>query len=198
MRLLVGFHGYAQTAEDMLTELEQVPGSGKWTLLSVQALHRFYARGEKVVACWMTRQDRELAIADNIAYVDRAVGTVVNGAGQVPIVYLGFSQGVAMAYRAGILGAHRAEYVIAVGGDVPPDVKTAPGERFPSILVAAGQSDDFYGPSKVDADETFLRSTLGAKATSARIDVFRYPGGHEFTAEVRRRIGQALESLIRQ
>ena len=69
-RLLVGFHGYAQNAEEMVAELERLPGAEEWTLVAVQALHRFYARGgEKVVASWMTRQDRELAIADNIAYV---------------------------------------------------------------------------------------------------------------------------------
>ena len=50
-RLLVGFHGYAQSAEDMLSELEQIPGGEQWTLVSVQALHRFYARRmEKIVA----------------------------------------------------------------------------------------------------------------------------------------------------
>jgi hypothetical protein len=77
-RLVVGFHGYGQSAEDMLSELERIPGNERWTLLSVQALHRFYSRGhERVVASWMTSQDRELAIADNLAYVDRVVGSVV-------------------------------------------------------------------------------------------------------------------------
>ena len=49
--LLIGFHGYAQNAEDMLAELERIPGIARWTLASVQALHPFYTRGdEKVVA----------------------------------------------------------------------------------------------------------------------------------------------------
>jgi len=40
----------------------------------VQGLHRFYrSRSEIVVASWMTKQDRELAIGDNIDYVRRAV-----------------------------------------------------------------------------------------------------------------------------
>ncbi len=70
-RFLVGFHGYAQNAEDMLAELDRLPGADAWSLVSIQALHRFYARGnERVVASWMTRQDRELAIADNLVYVD--------------------------------------------------------------------------------------------------------------------------------
>src|SRR5689334_14163942 len=113
MRLLVGFHGYAQSAEDMLTELELVPGIEKWTLLSVQALHRFYSRGqEKVVASWMTRQDREAAIADNLVYVDRAIDAVVGNTQDALVVFAGFSQGVAMAYRAAVGGRYRSRQII--------------------------------------------------------------------------------------
>src|SRR5450830_692898 len=71
---LVGFHGYAQSSDDMLDELRRIPGSDAWTLVSVQALNRFYTRGDQsIVASWMTRQDREQAIADNIEYVDRVL-----------------------------------------------------------------------------------------------------------------------------
>ena len=186
-RLLVGFHGYAQNAEDMLAELERLPGSDQWTLVSVQALHRFYSRGdERVVASWMTRQDRELAITDNIAYVDRVVSMLLADAPQAPVVFVGFSQGVAMAYRAAVLGVHHARAMIAIGGDVPPEVKTAPAERFPAILIAAGESDQFYTAAKVDADEAFL-SSIGV-----RTDVFRYRGGHEWTDELRDRIHRML------
>jgi predicted esterase len=188
--LLVGFHGYAQNAEDMLEELDRLPGSDAWTLVSVQALHRFYSRGdERVVASWMTRQDRELAIADNIVYIDRIVRSLLVDSPKAPVIFVGFSQGVAMAYRAGILGAHRAEGVIAIGGDIPPEVKTVTADRFPAILVAAGETDRFYTPEKVDADEAFLASI------GVQFDVFRYPGGHEWTDELRERIHRALDQV---
>jgi predicted esterase len=187
-QLLVGFHGYAQSAEDMLTELERIPGNEKWTLLSVQALHRFYARGhEKVVASWMTRQDREHAIADNLVYINRVIASVLGDASGVPIVFLGFSQGVAMAYRAAVGGAYRSRCIIAIGGDVPPDVKLSPRERFPAVLLAAGRSDEFYKAELCAADESFLRSI------GVQLDVFRYRGGHEWTPELRDHIHHALE-----
>src|SRR6476620_6719374 len=73
---VVGFHGYAQSAEDMMDVLQRLPGSDELKLVSVQALHRFYTRGDqKIVASWMTRQDREETIADNVAYVDRILET---------------------------------------------------------------------------------------------------------------------------
>src|SRR5436190_8550298 len=72
-RMLIGFHGYAENAERHLAELEKIEGAAEWTLVAVQALHPFYTRSEEVVANWMTRQDREIAIADNINYVRRVV-----------------------------------------------------------------------------------------------------------------------------
>ena len=65
--LLVGFHGYGQNAEMLLDDLRHIPGAEAWTLVSIQALHRFYDRktGE-VVASWMTSQDREAAISPSL------------------------------------------------------------------------------------------------------------------------------------
>ena len=40
----------------MLEEMRRIPGADAWRLVSVQALHRFYTRGDQaVVASWMTR-----------------------------------------------------------------------------------------------------------------------------------------------
>src|SRR5262249_43782691 len=67
---LVGFHGYGQHAGHMLDDLRAIAGSDRWLLVSVQGLHRFYDRsGDRIVASWMTREDRELAIEDNCRYV---------------------------------------------------------------------------------------------------------------------------------
>ena len=175
----------------MLAELELIPGSERWTLVSVQGLHRFYARGhEKVVASWMTREDREQAIADNLGYVNRVVRAALPGAGdEATVVFLGFSQGVAMAYRAAVMGERRAAGVIAIGGDVPPDVKEAPSDRFPPILIAGGESDEWYTAAKLEADEVFLRGR------GLPHEIFRYAGGHVWTAELRGRIHRVLDKL---
>ena len=79
LRVLVAFHGYGQSAEDMLEELRRIPGADQWTRVSIQALNRFYTRGDaKVVANWMTREDRDQAIADNIAYVNSAIQHILS------------------------------------------------------------------------------------------------------------------------
>ena len=67
--------------------------------------------------------DRELAIDDNRAYVRSVVAQFPAPA---QLVFLGFSQGAAMAYRAA--AGSNATGVIALGGDVPPDVVEATSE----------------------------------------------------------------------
>ena len=66
--LLVGFHGYRENATRHLAELERIPGSDRWALVAVDALHAFYAGSTgEVLRGWMTRELREEAIADNVA-----------------------------------------------------------------------------------------------------------------------------------
>jgi len=179
-RLLVGFHGYGETADAHLGQLEQIPGIDQWSVAAVQALHPFYVRStQEVVASWMTKLDREEAIADNIEYVRRVIGALPQCE---TLVFAGFSQGVAMAYRAA--AAIRSDGVIAIGGDVPPDV---PSISAP-VLIGRGQRDEWYSDEKLKKD---LKSLPNATACV-------YDGGHEWTSEVRAAIGEFLRSLTRQ
>src|SRR5262249_56946401 len=56
LRLLAGFHGYSQNADEMMEMLRGIPLDGSWTRVSIQGLHRFYRwRAQTTVASWMTR-----------------------------------------------------------------------------------------------------------------------------------------------
>lgn len=169
--LLVGFHGYAETAPRMLEQLRAIGGSD-WLLVSVQALNRFYTKGNEVVANWMTREDRELAIQDNIAYV-AAVIAAVKAEDQVraPLVYVGFSQGVAMAYRAAAFAGHACDGLIILAGDVPPDVKPH-AASLPPVLLGRGSEEPFYTAAKAAPDLNLLREA-GVTVTEHVFD-----GGH--------------------
>ncbi len=203
-RLLVLFHGYAQSAGDILDAARRIPGVSTWTLVSVQALHRFYSRDNtKIIASWMTRQDRDLAIADNVAYVESVIDTAIGpsghrvigssghriiGSSDITLVFLGFSQGASMAYRAARLGRHKASGVVALGGDIPPEVKDlgAPGAEWPPVLIGAGVRDTWYTATKLAEDEAFLRGR------GAPLEVVRFEGGHEWTEEFREAAGRWL------
>jgi predicted esterase len=155
--LLVGCHGYGEGAEDMLKQLVRMRGNAPWLLVSVQALKRFYPKGGDVVANWMTREDRELAIADNIAYVSAVVAEIrASYRTTSTLVYAGFSQGVAMAYRAAAFAGPAAGGVM-LAGDVPPDVVPHLAS-LPPILIGRGSADSWYTDEKAAADLALYRA----------------------------------------
>ncbi|HEY0875546.1 MAG TPA: hypothetical protein VGD94_18860, partial [Vicinamibacterales bacterium] len=118
----------------------------------------------------------ELMIADNIAYADRVIEATVPAG--VPLVMAGFSQGVAMAFRAAVRGARHANGVVAVGGDVPPELLADAGAVFPPVLLLRGRQDDWYTASKLEADLAALETRgVPARATTCE-------GGHEWNDAV--------------
>jgi predicted esterase len=189
-RLLVGFHGYAENAERHILELQKIPGIDEWSIAAIQALHPFYPRrsgGDDIVASWMTRLDRELAIADNIEYVRRTLAAIWRGtSGETTLVFAGFSQGVAMAYRAAAFAAP-ANGLIALAGDVPPDVAAAE-VRLPPVLVGRGIADDWYGAERMERDIDYLRGATD-------VTVSQFDGGHEWTDDFRSAAGNFLKRI---
>jgi predicted esterase len=184
--LLVGFHGYMENAELQMERLAGIPGASGWTLVSIQGLHCFYrGRTEQVVASWMTRQDRDVAIADNLEYVAAALEAAPHDDDR-SIVYAGFSQGVAMAFRAALRGRARADGVIAVGGDVPPELLAGSALRFPPVLLARGERDDWLTAQKFEADSAALRSLRVA------LEPLVFDGGHEWNGAVSTAAGEFL------
>src|SRR5262245_1251928 len=189
--LLVGFHGYMENAQIQMDRLQAIRGASNWTLVSIQGLHRFYrGRSDEVVASWVTREDRELAIADSLAYVAAALDQIPHDQ-STRIVYTGFSQGVAMAFRAGVLGTLPSSGVVAVGGDVPPELVADETLRFPAVLLARGSRDDWFTQAKFDKDVAAL-TTRGAA-----LEPLVYDGAHEWNEPVSDAIAGFLSKISR-
>jgi predicted esterase len=191
--LLVGCHGYAQGAETFASDLETIPGVDRWLVVSVQGLHRFYTRAGAVVASWMTSQDREQMIADNIAYLRQVVACVRSEqtpalAAAAPLVFLGFSQGVAMAFRAAADHAGSCAGIVALGADVPPDVRAAV-TSLPPVLLGRGTDEEWYTDERMQSDVAWLRG-IGTDLT-----VCEYAGGHEWTGAFREAAGTFLSRI---
>jgi predicted esterase len=178
--VLVGFHGYGEGAEAQLDRMRRIPGADRWLLVSIQGLHRFYQRrANEVVASWMTRQDRELAIGDNLAYVQAVLDAVDREyPGAMSLVLAGFSQGVAMTFRAAAGLSRRVEGVIAVGGDVPPELEPGALERVSRALVCHGTRDEFYTSAIFERDVQRLRDA------SVTVSPLEFDGGHEWSDTV--------------
>jgi predicted esterase len=187
--LLVGFHGYAQNAEHLLADLRRIPGAAGWTLVAVQGLHRFYsAKTREVVASWMTSEDREQAITDNLAYVARVIAELRTDHGNGPLVFTGFSQGAAMAWRAA-LHCGPCQGLIILGGDLPRDVAEVADLRLPSMLLGRGDRDGLYKAEQLAKD----LATLEARGLTP--EVVRFEGGHEWGPGFLSAVGHFLEGV---
>jgi predicted esterase len=165
----------------------RIPGIDGWLVAAVQALHPFYTRDERVVASWMTREDRELAIDDNVEYVSRVLNAIrAQFPTRRPLVFAGFSQGGAMAYRAA--ARYEADAVIVLAADVPSDVDTS-AVQLPRVLLGRGTRDEWYTAAKYAADV----EVLGRRA--ARVDGCVFEGGHEWMPPFYAAAAQLLAEL---
>jgi predicted esterase len=185
--LLVGFHGYGESAEKSLDEMRRIPGASRWVLCAVQALHPFYNRTGAVIASWMTSQQRERAIVDNIRYVSSVVTEVKR---ELPaserLVYLGFSQGAAMAYRAAAWSGRPCLGLAAIGGDMPPEVAADASIAWGEVLLTRGEGDLFFTAEKMERDLEALRGR------GARVRTLVFEGGHEWTDAVSQATGKMI------
>jgi predicted esterase len=189
--VLIGFHGYAELAEVQLDRMRAIPGAERWLLVSVQGLNRFYQRrSNEVVAGWMTSQHREVAIADNIAYVNSVVDAVRREwTTKAGIVFAGFSQGVAMAFRAAASSSHNPAGVIAVGGDVPPEIDSTSLARIGRVLVCHGKVDQWY------TSEIFARDVERLRSAGVDVRGVEYDSGHDWSEEVQQASSSFLASI---
>jgi len=169
---IVGFHGYSENAAAQMSRMQALASAvGGCGVVSIQGLHRFYrSQSQDIAASWMTREDRELAIADNVRYVDMVLDAVDAEWGEPSaLVLCGFSQGASMAYRAAALCRRAAAGVLVVGGDVPPELTEAALARVPRALIGWGARDRFYAEAAKDADVERLR-TAGTDVSVATLD----------------------------
>jgi predicted esterase len=187
---LVGFHGYKENAAIQMDILKRLAGDRPIGLISIQGLHRFYSRGKDVVASWMTKEDREAAIAENIEYVGRVLTQVADEFGITrPLIYVGFSQGVAMAYRAAAFVQRPCDAVIALAGDLPPDVAPV-AASLPRTLIGRGSEEEWYTEEKAAKDLDALR------VAGVSVEEYVFNGGHLWTADFFERAANFVDELM--
>jgi predicted esterase len=127
----------------------------------------------------MTRQDRELAIGDNLSYVSAVMDAVDRQYPGAPrLVLAGFSQGVAMTFRAAVMRSRRVDGVITVGGDVPPELGADALGRVSHALICHGANDEFYTAA------TFARDVQRLRDARVTVRPLEFEGGHEWSDAV--------------
>jgi predicted esterase len=177
-------HGYGQLAAPFLDAFARIADPAR-CIVAPEALSRFYLDRSstatdpppRVGATWMTREDREHEIADQVAYLDalhdRCRPSSVTD--RVRLRVLGFSQGVATASRWLAYGRVRADELIAWAGAFPPEVDLGSfADRMSSTTVAlvVGTRDGLASWAAADAQlERFTAAGIRARLVS-------FDGGH--------------------
>ena len=183
--LLVGFHGYGETADSQMEKMQQIPGIEGWICVSIQALHSFYNRKGQPGFSWLTSQDRELRIKENTNYVNNVFSQLIrNFRLSNTLVFCGFSQGTSMACRAAVLGAHQPRGVMLLGGDIPPDVDDL--RRLNRVLIGRGTEDNFYTEQVCQIDLARIEQA------NIPVSICTFHGGHVWSKEYLRSAGNFL------
>jgi predicted esterase len=129
----------------------------------------------------MTSEAREHEIEDYVAYLDALVERC--GASASSVNVLGFSQGVATAWRWTTRARRTPQRLIACGGGLPPDLDLdAPALRALDVVLSAGERDEAYPPHAAQHDAERLAGRV------ARCEVALHAGGHELDLEALARL----------
>lgn len=149
----VALHGYGQLAARFIRHLAPL-ADGTRVVVAPEALSRFYldhpakagSAHTRVGASWMTREDREAEIADQVEYLDAVCDAVLasHGGGSPSVHVIGFSQGVATTTRWLAHGRTRAARAILWSGRIPADLFPLPDDnplRAMRIDIVSGAAD---------------------------------------------------------
>jgi predicted esterase len=193
-------HGYGQLAAKFLQPF--LPLATPWRrIVAPEGLSRFYLERSRVGvnteagvgATWMTREDREHEIVDQIAYLDVLLDHLLPAAStsRVRLRVLGFSQGVATVSRWLVRGQRvRPNEVILWAGSFPPDVDLsvfAGKLAGATVMFAVGTRDELASWAAADVEV----NRFNAAGIEARLVTF--DGGHRLdTATLMALAGQDL------
>lgn len=155
-------HGYGQLARVFLDSCAALARPNR-RLIAPEALSRFYLRGGRgpIGATWMTREARDEEIADYVEYLDALAALAREQSPRATtLCVLGFSQGVATAWRWALAGRTDVQRLIACGGGAPPELDSAAlGTRSFELIVSTGEQDEAFAPDAARAEHERWRAT---------------------------------------
>lgn len=188
-------HGYGQLANFFLKNFE-ILDDGSTLIVSPEGMHRFYRNGfeGKVVACWMTREDRQADINDYVNFLDTLYTEIL---GQFKnrkpeISFLGFSQGAATVCRWINFGKAKPDNLVLWAGFFPTDFPPLPPGSDPAnqpfgtinTTIVVGNQDEFLLETSLDEFAKILEDR------KIKYRLVRFEGKHEIKPEVLKSIAR--------
>lgn len=168
--ILYVLHGYGQLAKYFIRKFESYTNL---TIVAPEGMHRFYLNGSsgRVGASWMTKEARELDIADNVNWLNELHKELTKEKKFKKIWLLGFSQGGATAARWKELGEVSFDAMILWACVYPPDLENVVTKGRSSSYFVLGSEDEYYSGESADEITDFYREN--------GFEIIQYGGKHD-------------------
>lgn len=143
-KLLIVLHGYGQLAEFFIRKFNEIPKD--YLIVAPEGMHRFYLNGTsgRVGASWMTKEDRESDIADNLIWLTQLFTELTEQKSFEKTILLGFSQGGATAARWYYNNKVHFDQLILWASVFPPDLEKPEIQTNSNNYFVIGTDDEYY------------------------------------------------------
>ena len=173
-------HGYGQLANYFLKKFNMLD-NGQRVIIAPEGLHRFYWEGYsgKVVASWMTKEDRLSDVKDYVQFLDNVYSNLKIKS-KVRTKLLGFSQGTATACRWAVLGDSKFDELILWSGTFPRDINYNEHKQELNTLnvkLVIGEQDEFYSMEEAVAHQDWVTRQ------GVNVEFSSFSGGHAIDEE---------------
>lgn len=145
--LIYVLHGYGQLAKFFIEKFKSL--DERYFVVAPEGMHRFYLESTagRVGASWMTKEDRENDITDNINWLSDLHKAISGNKKFHKIIVLGFSQGGATAARWYYKSFQKESQLILWACVFPPDLdmqSIIESELNENNYFILGNEDEYY------------------------------------------------------
>ena len=185
--LWVVFHGYGQLAEFFIRKFLPFDSVDRIFLAPEGTNYGYLKEFQgRVGANWMTKHEREVAIANNHRYLNLLMDQTLEKFAQVPRIHvLGFSQGAATSTRWASQWSGKIDTLVLWAGGFAQDLSLDLGrEKFEQteLILAFGDQDELI-QEEHKKQQLELIQALGKQP-----NVVNFAGGHELDADLLQKI----------
>ena len=180
-KLLYVLHGYGQMAKFFIRKFQPAEELG-YTIIAPQGLNKFYLEGTsgRVGASWMTKENREDDIKNYLVYLNAVHSEISSEKNWDEIVILGFSQGVATAFRWLAENNIKPSKFLICSGLIPPDIDL----NIKKDIFDPIQMSYFSGVNDTYRTEASVQEFYDNVASSQlNIELVNFDGVHEVCME---------------
>lgn len=176
-------HGYGQLAEFFVRKFKPF-FSPERLFVAPEGTNYNYLEGfeGRVGANWMTKHERETAIANNHRLLDSLMGSLLENYAEKPTIkVLGFSQGAATATRWASHWEEKIATLVLWAGGFALDLNLEEAKESlveTELILALGNTDKLISSEQLEK-QRMLISSLGKDVVN-----LSYPGGHEIDPQL--------------